>query len=79
MSKSKAKSYRAQDRDYWDGMETDLRHVREEKNRRREKRVQNALRSKNVAALVDIDEEGMIDPIDYDMGDIYDQEMVESK
>lgn len=64
MSKSKAKSFRALERDYWDGVETDLRHVREEKNRKREKRVQHALKTKNVRMLAELDEEGMIDPID---------------
>lgn len=57
MSKSKQKSYYALDRDYWDGAEADLRRVREEKNRKKEKRVQHALKTKNVRELLELEED----------------------
>lgn len=57
MSKSKHKNNYAIDRDYWDGEEADLRRVREEKNRKREKRVQHALKTKNVRELLELEED----------------------
>ena len=72
MSKSK-KNYRAIERDYYDG-DDDTRYMKSNFSKKKEKRVDRALKTKNIDALVDIEDEGM-DPIDYEYNEEYDIEM----
>jgi vacuolar-type H+-ATPase subunit F/Vma7 len=74
MSKSK-KNYRAIERDYYDGEEVNVRYLKNNMNKKKEKRVDRALRTKNVDALVEIEDEGL-DPIDYEYNEEYDLEML---
>jgi hypothetical protein len=54
MSKSK-KNFRVIEREYYDGEDINLRRLREEKNRNHEKRIQHALKTKNVNELLDLE------------------------
>ena len=64
MSKSKNNKYNSRyaDQDYIDG-NVDTRRV--VNDRRKDKRVERALKTKNIDILIEIDNEG-IDPIDYE-------------
>lgn len=69
MSKSK-KNYRAIERNYYDG-DTDTRYMKNNFTKKKEKRVDRALRTKNIDVLVEIEDEG-IDLIDYEYNEEYD-------
>jgi hypothetical protein len=73
MSKSK-KNYRAIERDYYDG-DNDTRYMKNNFTKKKEKRVDRALKTKNIDDLVEIEDEGT-DPIDYEYNEEYDIEMV---
>ena len=66
MSKTKRNfSFRYEDRKYYDGEETTISKLKSEKSKNRMKRIQQAIKTKNVDRLLEIDNEG-IDPIDYE-------------
>jgi len=58
MSKTKAKRLYVEDRRYQDGGNTDFQHVRQEKtrNKRKERRIEHALKTKNIDELLDVEE-----------------------
>lgn len=59
MSKSKARKLYIEDRRYMDGGNTDFHQIKEEKNRnkRKERRIQHALKTKNITELLDVEDE----------------------
>lgn len=68
MSKSKKYTDRFVDRDYMDGNYEVKKTV--SNDRRKDKRIDRALRTKNVEVLVEMQDEGL-DPIDYEYNEEY--------
>lgn len=58
MSKTKHKfNFRREDRNYHDGEDINLSKLRSEKNKRRIKRLQQAIKTRNLDKLLDYDDE----------------------
>ncbi len=57
MSKTKFKKFSVEDKKYQDGANSDFQHIKEERNRdkRKERRFEHALKTKNVDELLDED------------------------